>query len=153
MNGKYSAGRQRGGETIQNDASYPLPSVIGFAWCLKFCGSFQKPHSNMTRLFPIPSPSSLRQWAHSKPAHPRQWRYQSKSWESLYADSEASVCFIEWNYFAWKIMVRTKVEIMLYTCLDIKIYYASAAIWLCVSMHQVPIVLRKFIRIAARQLA
>ncbi len=31
MNGKYSAGRQRGGETIQNDASYPLPSVIGFA--------------------------------------------------------------------------------------------------------------------------
>ena len=48
-------------------------------------------------------------------------------------------------------MVSSEIEIMLYACLDIKIDYASAAIRFSVRMHKVPIMLRKFIRIAARQ--
>ena len=44
----------------------------------------------------------------------------------------------------------TKVEIVLNTCLDIKIDYASTAVRFSVRMDQIPIVLGKFIRIAAR---
>ena len=46
-------------------------------------------------------------------------------------------------------MVSAKIEIVLYTSLDIKIDYASTAIRFSIGMHKVPIVLGKFIRIAA----
>ena len=46
-------------------------------------------------------------------------------------------------------MVCPEVKVMLDTSLDIEINYASTAIRFSVRMDQIPIVLRKFVRIAA----
>ena len=46
-------------------------------------------------------------------------------------------------------MVSAEIKVVLNTCLDIKIDYASTAVRFSVRMDQIPIVLRKFVRIAA----
>ena len=46
-------------------------------------------------------------------------------------------------------MVSPEVKIMLNTCLDIKIDYASTAVRFSVRMDQIPIMLSEFIRVVS----